>query len=119
MNQLRLLIVDRQRLFCEALIGLLQQEPWIEIVAAGGPVDVLPALCSGKWDVLLGDPCHKESAFLFTTALEMSDKRIVALTEGEDPLLLEGAFRAGLRPILPKRVRLGELLRALERVSAP
>lgn len=117
-NPLRLLIVDQQRLFCEALMGLLQQEPWLEIVAAGGPMDVLPALCSGNWDVLLGDPCHKDSAFLFATAVEFGDKGIVALTEGEDPLLLEGFFRAGLRPVLPKRVRLKELLRTLQRVSA-
>lgn len=118
MNPLRLLVVDHHKLFCEALTGLLEQEPWLEIVAAGGPLDVLPALCSGEWDILLGDPCHKESSFLFATAMEFGDKGIVALTEGEDPLLLEAAFRAGLRPILPKRVRLQELLRTLQRVNA-
>lgn len=113
MNVLRLLIVDQDPVFCESLEALLGQETWLTVVAAGGPLAVLPALCSGEWDVLLGDPCRKDSAVLFATALEFREKSIVALTEGQDPLLLEGALRAGLRPILPKSVRIREFLETL------
>lgn len=119
MNPLRLVVVDQHKLFREALTGLLVREPWIRVVAAGGPLEVLPTLCSGAWDILLGDPCDRGSDFLFATALEFRDKGVVALTEGQDPLLLEGALRAGLRPIFPKRVGLQELLEALRKLGQP
>jgi DNA-binding NarL/FixJ family response regulator len=113
----RVLIVDDQALFREALAALLEVQPEIEVVGEAGDGEQAVRLCAElRPDVVLMDlrmPVLDGIAATNRLRVEQPDVRVLALTTFDDDADVFAALRAGALGYLLKDVSSARLVEAL------
>ncbi|ONI84690.1 DNA-binding response regulator [Saccharothrix sp. ALI-22-I] len=113
----RVLIVDDQALFREALATLLEVQPEIEVVGEAGDGEQAVRLCAElRPDVVLMDlrmPVMDGIAATNRLRVEQPGVRVLALTTFDDDADVFAALRAGVLGYLLKDVSSAQLVEAL------
>jgi DNA-binding NarL/FixJ family response regulator len=117
----RILLVDDQILFRQAVAGLLGAQPDIDLVGeAGSVVEAVAAFRQLRPDLVLMDFSLPDGTGLDATRVilaERPDTRIVFLTVGDGDDRLFAAIRAGAKGYLQKNVPVADLLSFLRGVE--
>jgi DNA-binding NarL/FixJ family response regulator len=110
----RILLVDDQVLFRQAVASLLGAQPDIRVVGEAGSVrEAIAAFREHRPDIVLMDFSLPDGTGLDATPVilaERPDTRIVFLTVGEEDDRMFAAIRAGAKGYLQKNVPVAELL---------
>jgi DNA-binding NarL/FixJ family response regulator len=110
----RILLVDDQVLFRQAVASLLGAQPDIRVVGEAGSVrEAIAAFREHRPDIVLMDFSLPDGTGLDATQVilaERPDTRIVFLTVGEGDDRMFAAIRAGAKGYLQKNVPVAELL---------
>jgi len=115
-------IIDRHRIFADALAYRLEREPQIRVVFAAEGFDrgCEPIVASRPDVVILDADLPKGSAF--DAAIEirraLAAVRLVFLTQGASDLTIDQALKAAADGILLRNEPLAELVRAIARAAA-
>ena len=118
---MRILIVDDQLLFRQAVASLLSAQPDIRVVGEASSVrEAIAAFREHRPDIVLMDFSLPDGTGLDATQVilaERPDTRIVFLTVGEGDDRLFAAIRAGAKGYLQKNVPVADLLSFLRGVE--
>lgn len=115
-------VIDRHRVFAEALAYRLEREPEIRVVCAlEGLASGTEAIVRDRPDVVLLD-ADLPKASAFDAAVEirrgLPGVRLLFLTQGASDLIVDQAVRADADGILLRDEPLAELVRAILRAAA-
>jgi DNA-binding NarL/FixJ family response regulator len=118
----RVLLVDRHRMFTQALYGLLAAEPGIQPVGSAGSVgEALDLADRCRPDVVLMDIDLPGRDGIEGT-VEMGRRRpevaVIIVTARDDPVVLAEAFRVGAVGVVLKTRAVEELIRGIRRASS-
>lgn len=117
MNEIRILIVDSQAMFCDGLRAMLEHEDQIKLVGEAGDVDTAVRLaCELQPDVILMElQLSDGNAIEAIRAIRArcSTGRIVLLTACQDDALTAQAIREGAVGCISKYSRFTELVEAV------
>jgi two-component system, NarL family, nitrate/nitrite response regulator NarL len=115
----RVLIVDGQSLFAEAIRSALEAAGVIVVGVSGTAEDAVPSVLRKRPDLVLMDVALPDESGLFAGRRILQDwpeAKILALTALEEPRVAEEALRIGFRGYLTKRTPVAEFVSSVRAV---